>query len=240
MSHILIVDPVAPRCRVVLELLATVGWEPEAVPTPWEALEVIKHKPLRLIVVNGGQHSSAGLALSYLLRTCREWAHIPVLQLGGDDDESEAREATRAGVNFHIGYDIGFEDLLLRLALMMGNEPATRAIVEASPASAFDEALTQVWQAQTELLHHPHLLPGTLHAAREVLERLLSLRRDDASVDAAMALTRVPRGGPALRQWADRHLPCPPQTLDPAFERLMGRCVSPLSWTAEPRSSPTA
>jgi hypothetical protein len=156
---------------------------------------VIKRKPLRLIVVNGGSHSSAGLALSYLLRTCRDWAHIPVLQLGGDDDESEAREATRAGVNFHIGYDTGFEDLLLRLALMMGNEPATRAIVEASPASAFDEALTQVWQAQTDLLHHPHLLPGTLHAAREVLERLLSLRRDEASVEAAMALTRVPRGG---------------------------------------------
>ena len=240
MSHILIVDPVAPRCRVVLELLATVGWEPEAVATPWDALGVLEHKPLRLIIVNGGNHSSAGLALSYLLRTRRDWAHIPVLQLGGDEDEAETREARRAGMNLHIGYDIGFEELLLRLALLMGNGPATRSIIEASPEGAFDEALTQIWQAQTELLHDPHLLPGTLYAAREVLERLLSLRRDDASVEAAMALTRVPRGGPALRQWADRHLPCPPQTLDPAFERLMGRCFAPLSWTAEPRSSPTA
>ncbi len=229
MSHILIVDPVAARSRVVLELLATVGWEPEAVRTPWEALEVLRRTPVRLMLVSGGVHGSAGLALGYLMRTCTAWQHIPMLQLGGDDTETEWREARRAGLNLCIGYEAGFEELLLQVALAMGNGEVTRAVIDNAPPAAFDAALAQAWQAQIDLLHHPHLMPGSLHAAREMLERLLSVRHDEAAIEAALTLTRVPKGGPALRRWADQHLPCPPKVMDSDFERLMSRCLGPVA-----------
>lgn len=229
MKHILVVDPLEERRRIVADLLAAVGWLPLTADHPWQALATLQAgTPVQLVIINGGEQSAAGLALVHHLRGRRELRHLPVLQLLGDATEDALREARRAGVSLCMNYTAGFEDLLLRLALLMGNDSPTRHVMQALPSGIVDQAVADVWRIQARLLHHPYLTPGTVHATREVLERLLSVRRDDASIEAAMALTRVPRSGLALRDWADRYLPAPPRALDPDFERMMSRCVGRL------------
>jgi CheY-like chemotaxis protein len=225
MSNILVLDPVPTRRRVVVDLLNAVGWKVFEAEQPWEALALLKVTPIRLLIVNAGAQNAAGLALVHHLRTRAETRHIPALQLGYGVTGDPTHEAHRAGVNHRLDYDVGVADLVLGIALLMGQDPATRAVLAGMAQPAISLQVTSIWQAQIELLDGPSLTPGGSYAAREVLERLLSVREDDLGADAALALTGVPHAGALLRSWAGQYLPQPAMRLDPGFERLMGRCL---------------
>lgn len=226
MRRILIVDPQSNRRKVMSDLLSAIGWVPILADDPWQSLERLRQTTVHLAIINAEEQGSAGLALVHMLRSRRGTMALPVLMLGNTHGSVLLQSARRAGVSLCLDNALSLEDLLLRLALLMGNDAVSRAVLNATDAMLVDRTVNDVWLSQIQLLHSRDLNPGSLNAALEVLERLLSVRRDDDCIEAAQTLTRLPHALTDLIRWADRYVPALPRSLDVSFERWMNRLMT--------------
>jgi len=125
-ATILVVDDEPQLRRVMLTTLTDIGYTVIAAKTGEEALELLRHSPADLILLDLNMPGIGGLETC---RAIRETSEVPIVILSVRNSEREKVMALDAGADDYVTKPFGIQELLARI----------RAALRRSPAAADNE-----------------------------------------------------------------------------------------------------
>lgn len=157
MVRILVVEDDPGARRLMEDVLAENGYEPLSAKNGVEALEVLDHKHIDLLMVDVMMPDMDGYTLTRELR--EGGCTLPILMVTAKVTQEDKKQGFRLGVDDYITKPVDEEELLLRIAALLRRSKiaAERKLTVGRTRLLYD-SFTVLWDGRTMVLPQKEFL----------------------------------------------------------------------------------